>query len=136
MTVLVPPLKITHMCSVNFLHTWAKSYMESHFSIYKIKKYVYYQCCPILLKLCTEIRNLKIRKLPKFEVSNLKKMIQVNLSQKLFFLQNVGRTCCVQKLFWMSETIYVHNMFSPGLSLEFSRFELVIQWTICHRIVG
>ena len=31
----------------------------------------------------------------------------------------------------MSETISVHNMFSPGLSLEFSRIELVIQWTIC-----
>ena len=26
-------------------------------------------------------------------------MIQVNLCQKLFFLQNMGRTCCVQKLF-------------------------------------
>ena len=40
--------------------------------------------------------------------------IQVNLCQKLFFLQNMGRTCCVQKLFWTSETISVHNMFSPG----------------------
>ena len=25
--------------------------------------------------------------------------LQVNLCQKLFFLQNMGRTCCVQKLF-------------------------------------
>ena len=33
---------------------------------------------------------------------------------------NLGRTCCVQKLFWISETISVYNMFSPGLSLEFS----------------
>ena len=41
----------------------------------------------------------------------------------------------VQKLFWMSETISVHNMFSPGLSLEFSCIELVIQWTICCHIV-
>ena len=49
--------------------------------------------------------------------------VQVNL------LQNMGRTCCVQKLFWMPETISVHNMFSPGLSLEFSCIELVIQWT-------
>ena len=32
----------------------------------------------------------------------------------------MGRTYCVQKLFWKSETISVHNMFSPGLSLEFS----------------
>ena len=24
--------------------------------------------------------------------------VQVNLCQKLFFLQNMGRTCCVQKL--------------------------------------
>ena len=42
--------------------------------------------------------------------------LQVNLCQKLFFLQNMGRTCCVQKLFWMSETISEHNMFSPGLN--------------------
>jgi hypothetical protein len=31
----------------------------------------------------------------------------------------------------MSETISVHNMFSPGLSLQFSCIELVMQWTIC-----
>ena len=36
----------------------------------------------------------------------------------------------------MSETISVHNMSSPGLSLEFSCIELVIQWTICGHIVG
>ena len=49
---------------------------------------------------------------------------------------NLGGTCCVQKLFWMTETISVHNMFSPGLSMEFSCIELVIQWTICCDIVG
>ena len=38
--------------------------------------------------------------------------IQVNLCKKLFFLQNMGRTGCVQKLFWMSKTISVHNEFS------------------------
>ena len=62
--------------------------------------------------------------------------VHVNLCQKLFFLQNMGRTCCVQKMFWMS-TISVHNMFSPGLNLEFSLIELVIQWTFfCRHIVG
>ena len=65
-----------------------------------------------------------------------KYLVQINLCQKLSFLQNMGRTCCVQKLFWMSEAISVHNMFSPGLSLEFSSIELVIQWTICCHIVG
>ena len=65
-----------------------------------------------------------------------KYLVQINLCQKLSFLQNMGRTCCVQKLFWMSEAISVHNMFSPGLSLEFSCIELVIQWTICRHIVG
>ena len=68
-------------------------------------------------------------------------LIQVNLCQKHLFLdqpthnmtnycsliyqfttwklqaQNMGRTCCVHKLFWMSKqkqkTICVHNMFSP-----------------------
>ena len=63
--------------------------------------------------------------------------IQVNLCQKLLFMdqlthnmttdcslnykfntwkfqaQNMGRTCCVQKLFLTFRTIYVHNMFSP-----------------------
>ena len=47
---------------------------------------------------------------------------------------NLGRTSYVQKLFWMSETISVHNMFSQSLSLEFSCIEL--QWTICRHIVG
>ena len=61
---------------------------------------------------------------------------KVNLCQKIFFLQNMVRTCCVEKLFWMSETISVRNMFSPGLSLKFSRIELVIQWTKCRHIEG
>ena len=56
--------------------------------------------------------------------------LQVNLCQKLLFLQNMRKTCYVQKVFWMSETISVHHMFSPGLSLKFSCIELVIQWTI------
>ena len=37
-----------------------------------------------------------------------------SLSEALF-LQNMGRTCCVQKLFWMSETISVHNRFELGI---------------------
>ena len=45
-------------------------------------------------------------------------LVQVNLCQMLFFLQNMGRTCCVQKLFWMSETITVHNMFSTCSAKE------------------
>ena len=39
--------------------------------------------------------------------------LQVNLCQKLLFLQNMGRTCCIHKLFWMSKSFSVHNMFSP-----------------------
>ena len=49
---------------------------------------------------------------------------------------NLGRTCCVQKLFPTFRTIFVHNMFSPGLSLEFSCIELEIQWTICRHNCG
>ena len=30
-----------------------------------------------------------------------------------FQAQNMGRTCCVQKLFLTFRTIYVHSMFSP-----------------------
>ena len=35
---------------------------------------------------------------PEIE-ENSKEQVQVNLCQKLFFLQNRRRTCCVQKLF-------------------------------------
>ena len=53
--------------------------------------------------------------------------LQVNLCQKLSFLQNMGRTCCLHKLFWMSKTISVPNSTcSPhALSLEFSCIKLV-----------
>ena len=60
--------------------------------------------------------------------SKIQKEVHVNLCQKLFFLQNIRRTCCVQKLFWMSETISVHNMFFPGMSLEFNEQSVVILW--------
>ena len=39
--------------------------------------------------------------------------VQVNLCQKLFFLQNMGRTCCVQILVLTFRTIFVHKLFSP-----------------------
>ena len=75
------------------------------------------------------------------------KTVQINLCQKLLFLHqlnlnmttnsspnymkipssNLGRACCVQKLFLTFRTIFVHNMFSPGFSLEFLCIELVIQ---------
>ena len=58
-----------------------------------------------------------------------------SLSKALLFAEH-GENMLCKKLFLMSETISVHNMFSPGLSLEFSCIELVIQWTICHHIVG
>ena len=51
-------------------------------------------------------------------------LVQVNLCQKLFFLQNMGRTCCVQKLFWMSGTLSVHNMFYPC-----SELGIFMYWT-------
>ena len=68
---------------------------------------------------------------------DFKEGIQVNPCQKVLFLhqlthnmttdcslnykfntwkfqaQNIGRTCCVQKLILTFRTIYVHNMFSP-----------------------
>ena len=93
-----------------------------------------------LLRLMLNRTDRKIRRMIK-EISseryrqNVHSIVKVNLCQKLFYLQNMGRTCCVQKKFWMSETISVHNMFSPGLSLEFSCIELVIQWRIGRHIV-
>ena len=68
-------------------------------------------------------RKTEILYLRFFQKSNVE--IQVNLCQKLFFLQNMRRTCYVQKLFLMSETISVHYMFSPGLSLRFSCIDFV-----------
>ena len=101
---------------------------------------------PFLARINREMQN-NLQQIGAFKKIKVKKkncasrfswtiFLQVNLFQKLFFLQNMGRTCCVQKLFWMSETISVYNMLSPCLSLEFSCIELVIQWTICLHIVG
>ena len=41
---------------------------------------------------------------------------------------NMGWTYCVQKLFWMSETISVHNKLSPGLTFEQSVVILLFSW--------
>ena len=82
-------------------------------------------------------------------------MVQVNLCQKLLFLhqlthymktkcslnykfntwkfqaQNMGRTCCVQKLFLTLRTISVHNMFSPCSSKRrASDKDLPVSWKI------
>ena len=79
--------------------------------------------------------------IPEFSPIFQFELVQVNLCQKHLFLdqlthnmtndcsliyqfstwkqqaQNMRRTCCVHKLFWMSKqkqkTIFVHNMFSP-----------------------
>ena len=58
-----------------------------------------------------------------------------SLSEALLFAEHGENMLCTKILFWMSETISVHNMFSPVLSLEFSCIELVIQWTICCLIL-
>ena len=57
--------------------------------------------------------------------------------------QNLGRTCCAHKLFFVFvltfRTIFAHIMFSPCSELgvfNFSCIKLVIQWTICRHIVG
>ena len=46
-----------------------------------------------------------------------------SLSEALLFAEHGDNMLCTK----MSETISVRNMFSPGLSLEFSCIELVIQ---------
>ena len=43
-----------------------------------------------------------------------------SLSEALLFAEHGENMLCT-KLFRMSETISAHNMFSPGLSLEFSK---------------
>ena len=61
-----------------------------------------------------------------------------SLSEALLFAEHGENMLCTKihsVLFCVSETISVHNMFSPGLSLEFSCIELVIQLTICRHIV-
>ena len=49
-----------------------------------------------------------------------------SLSEALLFAEHGENMLCT-KIVRMSETISVHNMFSPVLSLEFSCIELVIQ---------
>ena len=74
------------------------------------------------------------RKLSK-PVRNYKVQTGKSLSEALLFAEHGENMLCT-KMFWMSETISVHNMFSPGLRLEFSCIELAIQWTISRHIVG
>ena len=86
-------------------------------------------------------------------------LIQVNLFQKLLFLhqlihnmatdcslnykfntwkfqaQNMGRTCCVQKLFLTFRTIYVHNMFSL-CSAKIGASDKDLSVLVCKAIVG
>ena len=54
--------------------------------------------------------------------------LQVNLCQKLLFLQDMGRICCVHKLFLMSKSISVHNMFSPCSELGISTYWTCNLW--------
>ena len=58
---------------------------------------------------CSFLLTIKIQLYDWMSYKSLLEIVQVNRCQKLFFLQNMGRTCCVQKLFWMPETISVHN---------------------------
>ena len=90
------------------------------FEIWILHFYMYSEILTIMQKIFNK---------PPFEIYYVPTHpdVQVNLCQKLSFLQNMVRTCCVQKLFWMSEKISVHYMFSPGLGLEFSFSELVEQ---------
>jgi hypothetical protein len=48
------------------------------------------------------------------------------LSEALLFAEHWENMFCT-KIVLNAKTISVHNMFSPGFSLEFSRIELVIQ---------
>ena len=49
-----------------------------------------------------------------------------SLSEAFLFAEHGENMLCT-KIVCMSETISAHNMFSPGLSLEFLCIELVIQ---------
>ena len=51
-----------------------------------------------------------------------------------FQAQNMGRTCCVKKLFLTFRTIYVHNMFSPcSAKIRASDKDLPVQCPICKK---
>ena len=122
------------LTTFNFVRFWGKNASTLHMYMFenteKDNKQVKHTKKKIVI---SKFDNFYTAKDSSNSIGNL---IKVNLFQNLFFLQNMGRTCCAQKNFWMSQTISVHNMFSPGLSLEISYIELVIQWTICHHIVG
>ena len=48
--------------------------------------------------------------------------------RRFSFLRTWGRTCGVQKLFWMSKTLSAHNIFSPC-----SKLGIFMYWT-CNSI--
>ena len=47
---------------------------------------------------------------------------------------NLGRTCCVQKLFPTFRTIFVHNMFSP-CSWSFKNYVDKMRWVGCQKML-
>ena len=61
-------------------------------------------------------------------------LLQVNLCQKLFFLHNMGRTCCVQNCS-ESQKQFLYTTCSPQIWACNSFIELVVQLTICCHIV-
>ena len=50
-----------------------------------------------------------------------------------FQAQNMGKTCCVQKLFLTFRTISVHNMFSPG-SAKIKASEKGLPVLLCYSL--
>ena len=74
----------------------------------------------ILLWQAPPITYCALRKLPSLH----DRKSTPKLCQKLLFFQNMGRTCCVHQLFWMSKTISVHSMLSPC-----SELGIFMYWT-------
>ena len=59
-----------------------------------------------------------------------------SLSEALLFAEHGENMLCTKIVLNVRNDFCINNIFSPGLSLEFSCIELVIQWTICCHIVG
>ena len=85
--------KISNFIVNEFMNHWklTKQLLPTYWAVIYIPSYVLTKC---------EHRN-----------------IQVNLCQKLFFLQNMGRTCSVQRLFWITVGGIAHICFKQWFQI-------------------
>ena len=94
------------------------------------------------MKICFQVKSVAHLMIqPTYRILNSNLSVQVNpvnLCQKLsFFAQHGENVLCTKMVLNVRNNICTQYVLpGPGLSLEFSCIEFVIQWTICRAVVS